>query len=76
MRKHYIRILPGDKVKVELSPTTSAAVGSPTVIGRQARKPDESPSSVKPMCERCRVIKRHGTTMVICIKPRHKQRQG
>ena len=22
MRKHYIRILPGDKVKVELSPTT------------------------------------------------------
>jgi large subunit ribosomal protein L36 len=32
--------------------------------------------SVKPMCERCRVIKRHGTTMVICSNPRHKQRQG
>jgi large subunit ribosomal protein L36 len=32
--------------------------------------------SVKPMCERCRVIKRHGTTMVICTNPRHKQRQG
>jgi ribosomal protein L36 len=26
--------------------------------------------------ERCRVIKRHGTTMVICTNPRHKQRQG
>ena len=32
--------------------------------------------SVKPMCERCRVIKRHGRTMVICSNPRHKQRQG
>jgi large subunit ribosomal protein L36 len=33
-------------------------------------------ASVKPMCERCRVIKRHGKTMVICTNPRHKQRQG
>ncbi len=32
--------------------------------------------SVKPMCERCRVIKRHGRTIVICSNPRHKQRQG
>src|SRR3954469_21656494 len=32
--------------------------------------------SVKPMCERCRVIKRHGRTLVICSNPRHKQRQG
>jgi large subunit ribosomal protein L36 len=33
--------------------------------------------SVKPMCERCRVIKRHGRVMVICVSnPRHKQRQG
>ena len=33
-------------------------------------------ASVKPMCERCRVVKRHGKTMVICTNPRHKQRQG
>jgi large subunit ribosomal protein L36 len=32
--------------------------------------------SVKAMCERCRVIKRHGRTVVICTNPRHKQRQG
>jgi large subunit ribosomal protein L36 len=32
--------------------------------------------SVKPMCDRCRVIKRHGRVMVICPNPRHKQRQG
>jgi methionyl aminopeptidase len=34
-------------------------------------------ASVKPICDRCRVIKRHGITMVICSKdPKHKQRQG
>ena len=33
-------------------------------------------ASVKPMCERCRVIRRNGRTMVICSNPRHKQRQG
>jgi large subunit ribosomal protein L36 len=31
---------------------------------------------VKPMCDRCRVIKRHGKVLVICTNPRHKQRQG
>jgi large subunit ribosomal protein L36 len=33
-------------------------------------------ASVKPMCDRCRVIKRHGKVLVICTNPRHKQRQG
>jgi large subunit ribosomal protein L36 len=28
------------------------------------------------MCEKCRVIRRHGRVMVICDNPRHKQRQG
>ncbi|MCY4086849.1 MAG: 50S ribosomal protein L36 [Actinomycetia bacterium] len=32
--------------------------------------------SVKPMCERCRVIRRGGKVFVICANPRHKQRQG
>ena len=33
--------------------------------------------SVKPMCEKCKVIKRSGKVMVICSKnPKHKQRQG
>jgi translation initiation factor IF-1 len=73
MRKHYIRILPGDKVKVELSPYDLTADGSPTDTDRKQMKVR---ASVKPMCERCRVIKRHGRTMVICTNPRHKQRQG
>jgi large subunit ribosomal protein L36 len=32
--------------------------------------------SVKPICEHCKVIRRHGRVMVICTNPRHKQRQG
>lgn len=32
--------------------------------------------SVKPMCEKCRIIKRKGRVMVICENPKHKQKQG
>ncbi len=32
--------------------------------------------SVKAMCEKCKVIRRHGVVRVICLNPRHKQRQG
>ena len=31
--------------------------------------------SVKPMCEKCRIIKRKGRVMVICENPKHKQKQ-
>ncbi len=33
-------------------------------------------ASVKKMCDKCKVIKRHGVVRVICAEPRHKQRQG
>ncbi len=32
--------------------------------------------SVKKICEKCKIIKRHGRVMVICENPKHKQRQG
>ena len=32
--------------------------------------------SVKPMCEKCKIIKRKGKVMCICENPKHKQRQG
>lgn len=32
--------------------------------------------SVKPICEKCKVIKRKGKVMVICENPKHKQRQA
>ena len=33
-------------------------------------------ASVKPICEKCKVIKRRGKVMVICENPKHKQVQG
>jgi large subunit ribosomal protein L36 len=33
-------------------------------------------ASVKARCDNCKVIRRHGTVMVICTNPKHKQRQG
>ena len=32
--------------------------------------------SVKKICEKCKIIRRKGRVMVICINPKHKQRQG
>lgn len=32
--------------------------------------------SVKRICDKCRIIKRNGKILVICINPKHKQRQG
>jgi large subunit ribosomal protein L36 len=33
-------------------------------------------SSVKKICDECKVIKRHGKVRVICKNKKHKQRQG
>jgi large subunit ribosomal protein L36 len=33
-------------------------------------------ASVKPMCEKCKIIKRKGILRVVCENPKHKQRQG
>ena len=32
--------------------------------------------SVKPICDKCKIIKRKGHVMVICENPKHKQKQG
>ncbi len=33
-------------------------------------------ASVKKLCKDCKIIRREGILRVICINPRHKQRQG
>jgi large subunit ribosomal protein L36 len=33
-------------------------------------------SSVRKMCDKCKIIKRRGVLRVICENPKHKQRQG
>ncbi|MDD5655777.1 MAG: 50S ribosomal protein L36 [Elusimicrobia bacterium] len=33
-------------------------------------------ASVKPICQKCRIVKRGGVVRVLCSNPKHKQRQG
>ncbi|WP_374696342.1 50S ribosomal protein L36 [Spiroplasma endosymbiont of Polydrusus formosus] len=33
-------------------------------------------SSVKKICDKCHVIRRKGRVLIICLQPKHKQRQG
>lgn len=33
-------------------------------------------ASVKPICQKCKIIKRNGVIRVLCTNPKHKQRQG
>ena len=33
-------------------------------------------ASVKKICDKCKIINRHGRVMVICENPKHKQKQG
>lgn len=45
--------------------------------GASSRKGDmKVRSSVKKICDKCKIIRRHGTVRVICDNPKHKQRQG
>ena len=33
-------------------------------------------ASVKPICDKCRVVRRQRVVRIICSNPKHKQRQG
>jgi large subunit ribosomal protein L36 len=33
-------------------------------------------ASVKRICKNCKVVRRQGVVRVLCVNPRHKQRQG
>ena len=33
-------------------------------------------TSVKVVCDKCKVVRRKGVVRIICENPRHKQRQG
>lgn len=33
-------------------------------------------ASVKPICQKCKIVKRSGVVRVLCTNPKHKQRQG
>ena len=76
MRMHFIRILPGDKVTVEMSPYDLSR-GRITYRGSsRSLSSMKVKSSVKPICAKCKVVRRRGVVRILCINPRHKQRQG
>lgn len=52
---------------------TSGGSPRPRVIRSSAMKVR---ASVKKMCDKCKIIKREGVVRVICVNPKHKQRQG
>ncbi|MBX7245051.1 MAG: 50S ribosomal protein L36 [Candidatus Sumerlaeaceae bacterium] len=33
-------------------------------------------ASIKPICNKCKYVKRKGVLRIICVNPKHKQRQG
>ena len=82
IRMNFIKILPGDRVTVELSPydltrgrITYRFKYNFEFLTRRLHNMKVR-ASVKPMCEKCKVIKRKGRVMVICENPKHKQVQG
>jgi large subunit ribosomal protein L36 len=50
----------------------AAAGGRPPAAGEAMKVR----SSVRRICEHCKVIRRKGVVRVICTNPKHKQRQG
>ena len=59
----------------------SATVGMAKYIVWWASAPATTPipstmAQPKTRCDNCKIIRRHGTVMVICENPKHKQRQG
>jgi len=66
-------LAPGRRVRLRMSPfDMSRASGR----GRKDCEAMKVRSSVKRICERCKVVRRKGVVRVICTNPRHKQRQG
>ncbi len=61
------------------SSTATSNGPSPTLArlsaGGEGKRMKVKPS-VKPICDKCKVIRRNNRVMVICENLRHKQRQG
>ena len=68
-----VEALPNAMFRVELS-------NGHIVLGHIAGKMRQHYIRILPedrvICDKCKVIRRHGNVMVICDNPRHKQRQG
>ena len=76
MRMNYIKILPGDRVKVEMSPY-DLTKGRISFRYKLNFKEMKVKASIKKRSEDCKIVKRKGRLYVICKKnPKFKMRQG
>jgi large subunit ribosomal protein L36 len=50
----------------------------PMRLPKRARRqsPMKVRPSVKKMCDKCKIVRREGVVRVLCVNPKHKQRQG
>jgi large subunit ribosomal protein L36 len=56
-----------------MRPIHCRALSQPGILER----PVKVRSSIKPICEYCKVVRRQGVLRIICKRnPKHKQRQG
>ena len=76
MRMHYIRILPGRSRPGRAHSVRPDPGSNHLPLQVESRSVVKVRPSVKKICEKCKVIRRHGRVQVICENPRHKQRQG
>jgi large subunit ribosomal protein L36 len=51
-------------------------MGSTSVRRNGGRRKMKVRASVKRICAKCKLIRRRGVLRVICVNPKHKQRQG
>ena len=77
MRMHYIKILPGDKVRVEMSPY-DLSKGRIAFRYKYKKQQDmKVRASLKKRTPECKIVRRKGRLYVINKKnPKYKQRQG
>ena len=77
MRMHYIKILPGDKVKVEMSPYDLSKGRISFRYKNYKVEIMKVRASIKKRSAECKIVNRKGRLYVINKKnPKFKQRQG
>ncbi len=79
VKRNFVRLVPGDRVEVELAPHDPTRGRITRKIGVERRSEErimKVRASVKKICDKCKVIHREGVVRVICVNPKHKQRQG
>ena len=83
MDRNFVRILVGDRVRLELSPVDA---GRGRIVEKMWGCEDlrisgfedamKVRASVRRICDKCKVVRRKGVVRVICSNQKHKQRQG